>query len=175
MAPDVWTEADLDSLPDDGNRFEILEGSLLATPPRGGRHQYIGDELRGRLSSAAPPGWRVVTAIGVRVPRGNLIPDIVVLRAGADLDLTWHDAADVALVVEIASPSTETIDRGSKALKYAEARIPSYWRVAVDGTLTVHELAADAGHAVVATAAPGDTWTATQPFDVTITPADLLD
>ena len=171
--PYVWTEADLEKLPDDGHRYEILEGSLVMTPPPGGRHQNAGAELLDLLRATSPPGWRALYELGVRIPRGNFVPDIVVLRPGADLDVIWHDPADVALVVEIASPSTETMDRGTKTLKYAEAGIPAYWRIGRDGTLVVYELV-DGEYAVIATVLPGESWTAAQPFPVTVAPADLL-
>lgn len=122
--PDSWTEADLNALPDDGHRYEILDGSLLVTPLANGYHQSIEGDLYLALRKAAPPEWRVLTNIGVRVPAGNFVPDIAVVRAEADLSATWHDPDTVGLAVEIASKSTEVNDKGNKVIKYAEAGIP---------------------------------------------------
>ncbi|SCG74694.1 Uma2 family endonuclease [Micromonospora humi] len=44
-------------------------------------------------------------------------------------DGLWLHAADVALVVEIESPSSRRYDRLIKPTLYAEAGIPHYWRV----------------------------------------------
>lgn len=88
--------------------------------------------------------------------------------------VTWRDPSDVALVVEIASPSTETADKSSKAVKYAEAGIPAYWRVARDGTIAVHALVADAQYGIIATVKPGQSWTATLPFPVLLDPSALV-
>jgi Uma2 family endonuclease len=170
--PHFWSEADLESLPDDGHRYETLRGTLIMTPPAHAHHQIRSFELSAVLRGAAPQGWRVVPELGVRVPEGNFIPDIVVLRPGAELGV-WHEAPDVQLVAEIASPSTEFTDKGAKLQLYAEAGIPSYWRMERDGTLIVHELDG-AAYATVATVPPGETWTAERPFPVTVDPAALL-
>lgn len=170
--PDFWSEADLESLPEDGHRYEILRGTLIMTPPAHGHHQIRSFGLARLLHGAAPPGWRAVPELGVRVPNGNFVPDIVVLRPRTTVGV-WHESADVGLVVEVASPSTSPFDRHIKMQVYAEAGIPSYWRVERDGTLIVHELDG-AEYATVATVPPGETWTAERPFPVTVDPAALL-
>lgn len=172
--PDFWTEADLDVLPDDGHRYEILDGSLVVTPPPTDGHQSVGTALLVALRAAAPRGWRVLPELGVRVPGGNVIPDVVVLHPHAARNVTWREASDVALVVEVASPSTEVNDRGNKAIKYAEAGIPAYWRVARDGAVTVHALVDESQYGIIATVKPGATWIASIPFPVTLDPAALV-
>lgn len=79
----------------------------------------------------------------------------------------------MALAVEVASKSTEDNDRGTKAIKYAKAGIPSYWRVARDDTVYVHALVAEEQYGIVATVKPGTTWTAIQPSGVVVDPAVL--
>lgn len=172
--PDFWTEADLEALPDDGHRYEIINGSLVMTPPPTDGHQSIGVQLLLALRNAAPPGWRVLYELGVRIPSGNLIPDLVVLYPHAAREVDWRDPRDVALVVEVASPSTEDYDRTIKVLKYAQAGIPAYWRVARDGTVTVYALVAEAQYGIIATVKPGTTWKATFPFEVTLNPDALV-
>ena len=81
--PDYWSEADLNDLPADGHRYEIVDGSLLVTPPPLDIHQGIGAKLLILLATAAPAGWRVLYEVGVRVPGGNFIPDLVVLKPDA--------------------------------------------------------------------------------------------
>ncbi|MFY1687424.1 Uma2 family endonuclease [Plantactinospora sp. WMMB782] len=78
---------------------------------------------------AASPGWRVIREIGLHVPGGNAIPDVTVLRAGAPRQVMWHGPEDVALVVEVESPSSRRPDRFTKLGLHAEAGIESYWRI----------------------------------------------
>jgi Uma2 family endonuclease len=172
--PDSWTEADLDALPDDGHRFEIVDGSLLATPPAKDDHQGIGMNLAILLRQAAPQGWRVLYGVGVRVPGGNLIPDIVVLKPGSAHGVEWREASDVALVVEIASKSTEATDRSLKVIKYAEAGVPAYWRVARDGAVTIHTLVDEAQYGITDIIKPGSVLAVTYPFPVSLDPAALV-
>ena len=173
--PDYWGEADLDVLPDDGHRYEIVDGSLLMAPPPSQVHQRIGGNLFMALRLAVPDGWRVLYEIGVRVPGGNFIPDIVALRPGAAPNVDWSESDDIALVVEIASKSTRVTDRTLKAAKYAEAGIASYWRVDADGTVTVHTEPVDDEYTRSVTVRPGETRRIEFPFSVELVPADLVD
>jgi Uma2 family endonuclease len=123
------TEGDLDELPRDGYRYEIIDGSLHVTPPADDVHHEVADEIRAVLREAAPPGWRAIREIGVRVPGGLVIPDITVLRPGAPRGRKWAEPVDVALVVEVESPSSRRHDRFTKLGLYAEAGVESYWRI----------------------------------------------
>jgi Uma2 family endonuclease len=172
--PDSWTEADLDALPDDGHRYEIIDGGLLVTPPARDDHQELGMNLAILLRQAAPEGWRVLYEVGVRVPGGNLIPDIVVLNPGSARGVQWRDAPDVALVVEIASQSTEATDRSLKVIKYAEAGVPAYWRVGRDGAVTIHNLVDEAQYGITDIIKPGSVLAVTYPFPVSFDPATLV-
>ena len=172
--PDSWTEADLDALPDDGHRYEIVDGSLLMTPPARDDHQGIGMNLAILLRQAAPEGWRVLYEVGVRVPGGNLIPDIAVLKPRSARGIQWRDASDVALVVEIASKSTDVTDRSLKVIKYAEAGVPAYWRVAREGAVTIHTLVDEAQYGITDIIKPGSVLAVTYPFLVRFDPAALV-
>lgn len=52
------------------------------------------------------------------------------LNPGSARGVQCRNASDVAVVVEIFSTSTEATDRSLKVIKYAEAGVPAYWRVA---------------------------------------------
>jgi Uma2 family endonuclease len=90
------------------------------------------------------------------------------------LDAVWQEAAAIGLVIEVASDSTQDMDAGSKAIKYARADIPAYWRVAQDGTVTVDGLVRSGGYGLVTKVVPGQAWQATVPFPVTIEPEVLI-
>ncbi len=47
----VWTVADLERLPDDGNRYEILHGELLVTPLPSNGHQGVAGRIARLLSN----------------------------------------------------------------------------------------------------------------------------
>lgn len=173
--PDYWGEADLDVLPDDGHRYEIVDGSLLVTPPPLDGHQGIGANLLMMLRGAMPSGWRVLYEIGVRVPGGNFIPDVVVLKPGSARNVEWRESADVALVVEIASKPTHVTDRTLKAAKYADAGIPAYWRVGGDGTVTMHTAPEDGEYTRAQVVRPGETIRVDHPFPVDVVPDALVD
>jgi Uma2 family endonuclease len=167
-----WVEADLNLLPNDGNRYELIDGSLHVTPPTFYRHNKIGLRISRVLEDAAPADWGVVYEAGVRVPAGNLIPDVVVLRPDFDPEVTWHTAAELALVVEIESRSSRRDDRDVKPGLYAEAGIPAYWRVERHSEgphLHAYELV-DGGYREVSWVRPGVTWRATSPYPVLLDP-----
>ena len=169
---DGWVEADLDWLPDDGNRYELIDASLHVTPPPSYGHNAVGLRICRILEDAAPADWRVVYESGVRIPAGNVIPDVVVLRPGFDREATWRKPADVALAVEIESRSSRRDDREEKPGLYAEAGIPAYWRIErhPEGPhLHAHELV-DGEYVHVAWVRPGVAWQGTSPFPVFLEP-----
>lgn len=164
----VWTVADLDDLPDDGRRYELVDGVLHVSPGPTWRHNTVGSRLARQLEAACPEGLMVVApAGGILIPRGYLIADLAVVDAAlADLDHHAAGPEQVRLVVEVASPSTSLDDRRDKTILYAEAGIASYWRVEQVPTprLVVQELQ---GGAYVEVAA-GVNLTVTLPFPVTV-------
>jgi Uma2 family endonuclease len=131
-APDgAWTEPDLHLFPQDGHRYEIIDGCLHATPPPPGWHEAIVHAVVATLRAAAPTGWWVCERLGIEIGASNVVPDVTVLRPRSS-GAVWSDPADVALAVEVETPATRRYDRVLKPTLYAEAGIPSYWRVELD-------------------------------------------
>lgn len=131
---DSWTVEDLAHLPDDGQRYEIIDGSLLVSPPPALGHQGIARRLVAALNHHMGAEWEAVEAVGVVLrskPSVRMVePDVVV----APSETLWSGgatltAADVLLAVEIVSPSSVTTDRVTKPAMLAEAGVPAYWRV----------------------------------------------
>lgn len=76
-----WEPDDLPKLPDDGHRYEIVDGHLRMSPSPPWRHNTAAFELGVVLKSAAPPELAVVVpAGGVLTPRACLIPDLAVVK-----------------------------------------------------------------------------------------------
>lgn len=132
--PAPWTVEDVYALPEDGMRHELLDGTLLVSPPPSVTHQLAAQRLVSALGAAAGPDLEVLEAVGVRISHGLLAPDIVVARAAAVHTAGRElQAADVLTVGEIVSPSSRTSDRRWKPEAYAEAGIVTFLRVELDG------------------------------------------
>ena len=75
-----WTRAALDTLPEDGNRYEIVDGELFVSPAPRIRHQIVLANLLLRLAPVTPDAWRILPApVDVALADDTVIqPDIVV-------------------------------------------------------------------------------------------------
>ena len=125
-AADIW------DTPEDGNRYEVIDGALFVTPPPSFGHQNtIAKLLRHLLPFVAERGLgKVIPApLGVVLDDENGVqPDIVYVsreRLGIVSERGIEGAPD--LVVEVLSPRTQARDRGIKMRRYAAAGIPHYW------------------------------------------------
>jgi|GEM_PF-1810588 len=165
--PPVWDEAAVAALPEDGHRYEIYDGALLVSPPANWDHQGVEFTVAVALHQAAPPGWRVLTDLGIDCGDNKLVPDVAVVRAGASKhNKQYGPARDVALVVEVESPSTRMNDRNAKLASYAQAGIESYWRVertSAGWVVVVYQLADDS-YQQLHRLEPGRSATLTAPY-----------
>jgi Uma2 family endonuclease len=129
-----WTRDDLARLPDDGNRYEVLDGALLVTPQAAFGHQraawrlafLIGDYCeRHRIGQIVCPG---------AVPHGDseLQPDIQVIPGHHAFSAEWTELPTPILVVEVLSPSTKRRDFGIKRDAYLRWGVAEYWIVDID-------------------------------------------
>jgi Uma2 family endonuclease len=171
---DWFTADDLDSLPDDGQRYELLDGELLVTPSPRVRHQNVAGELYYLLRLVVPPGLRLLPApMDVRFgPKRQLQPDLLVIH-DEGLEAVRVESVPL-LVVEILSPGTRTRDQVTKRRAYEQEGVASYWIVdPKTPSLTVLELQ-DGAYVEVARVQGTQAWTAIAPYAVTVVPADLL-
>jgi Uma2 family endonuclease len=171
-----FTVADLESIPDDRHRYELLDGTLLVTPAPGWAHQDAASRLWQVLESARPPELRVIGApFAVQLTDDTeLQPDVLVARF-TDLTLKNLPTAPV-LAVEVRSPNTALIDQTLKKAAYARHGVSAYWIVDPDPdkpSVVVYELG-PAGYVEV-TQAVGDAVLAVdRPFPIRLRPSDLL-
>ncbi|QBR92270.1 Uma2 family endonuclease [Nocardioides euryhalodurans] len=169
------TAADLAAMPDDGHRYELIDGTLVVTPAPSLRHQLVSSRLANLLDRHCPTGLLVLTApTDVRLADDTLLqPDILVV-ARETFDREKQSLPAVLLAVEILSPSTRHVDLSLKRARYEVAGCPAYWVVDPDALeLTAWELSGDAyrevGHV------SGDAaFAATQPFPVEVVPTELV-
>jgi Uma2 family endonuclease len=170
-----FTVGDLDRMPDDGRRYELLDGTLIVSPRPVNAHQEVAAELLGLLRSVCPAGLRAIPEPAVQVSATTEFdPDIVVIHR-EHLDAVKCTEPPV-LVVEIRSPSTALIDLNRKKAAYERFGVPSYWIIDPDAqrpSLTVFELAGKR-YATAAYIAGDDAFRARQPFPVDVTPSTLV-
>jgi Uma2 family endonuclease len=168
------TRADLEQMPDDGHRYELLDGVLIVSPAPRPLHQRAVGRMFILLTEACPEGLEVFTApLDVVLADDTVLePDVLVARQS---DLADRDLPAVPLLaVEVLSPSSRRIDLLLKHSRLEAAGCPTYWVVDPDEpSLTAWELS-DAKYVPVATVTGTQPYAATTPFPVTITPADLV-
>lgn len=125
------TVDDLDQVPDDGWRYEIIDGSWHISPPPSNLHQVVVHQLYDRLRTRCPDGLTAWIGSGMRLAVDRwLVPDVMVLLASA-AQSTGVGAApeDIILVVEVVSPPNAANDLITKRALYAEHGIKHYWIV----------------------------------------------
>lgn len=168
------TVADLDTMPDDGHRYELIDGTLLVTPAPSVRHQRASMRLSVLLDSMCPPQLEVFAAPldVVLGPNTGVQPDLLVARRE---DLTDNNLPTAPLLaVEILSPSTRLVDLNLKRAAFERAGVASYWVVDPEAPrLTVWELR-DGAYVEIADVVGDESWTAQAPYAVTIVPSALL-
>jgi Uma2 family endonuclease len=129
-----WTYDDYAALPDDENRYEIVNGVLIMAPAPSPEHQSITVRIAYSMFphiDLAGIGKLFTAPIDVDLgPKNVYQPDLVVIL-NAHLDRVTEKKIIGApdLVVEVASPSTAAYDRLTKYEKYAQAGITEYWIV----------------------------------------------
>jgi Uma2 family endonuclease len=165
---------DLETMPDDGHRYELLDGTLVVSPAPGWSHQDVVGNAYMLLRVACTRGHRVLLApfevtFGTRDT--ELQPDVLVARYG-DLTAKNLPAAPV-LAVEVRSPSTALVDLHLKKAAYERFGVASYWIIDPERpSLTAYELRGGS-YAEVAFVEGDQTAALAYPFPVEVCPADL--
>ncbi|MFI7633068.1 Uma2 family endonuclease [Nonomuraea sp. NPDC049400] len=168
-----YTVDDLLKLPDDGNRYELFNGSLLVSPAPTSPHQRAIFRLQLILDEAAPAELEPLSTVNLRVTdKDYYIPDVVIVPA--DTAQLMFSPGELHLAVEVVSPSTKMRDKVLKAGAYAAAGIPVYWRVELDEgpALYVYELNGDTYDPPTVYKA-GEVANLTVPFPLSFDPAEL--
>jgi Uma2 family endonuclease len=174
----AWTYEDLLRLPDDGKRYEIIEGTLYEMPSPLLAHAQVIANLMFHLGMPARSlGARLFTApLHVFIAGGNLVqPDvIVVLPQGAARPVPRGVQGPPDLAIEVLSPSNRGHDRLTKRSLYVQAGVREYWIVDPDArTIDVLTLHLDAFH-LIQTAAAVDRLESPLLTSLSITAADIF-
>lgn len=178
-----WTVADLQSLPEDGLRYEIIDGLLLVSPSPAPLHQRMVLRVARLLEDVCPADCEVFASPLAWEPdeETSLEPDVLVMR---NADVTPKRlTGDPLLVVEVLSRSSRGKDRALKFERYQRGGIPQYWIVDPGGatfgkqdrppSVEVFDLV-DGEYRLQARATGDETAAITGPLAVSVTPSALI-
>ena len=132
-----FTSADLALMPDDGNRYEIIEGELYVSRQLSYEHQYTCNRC-GHLVEQ----WNEQSGLGVVLQAPGVIfaedddvaPDVVWItrnRLERSVDDAGHLHTAPELVIEVLSPgrANEFSDLQAKLDLYSRRGVEEYWIV----------------------------------------------
>src|SRR5256885_7670358 len=124
-----YTVDDLEWMPDDGHRYELIDGELLVSPAPGWPHQSVVVRLTVLLDAACPRDLRVVSGpFGIRPDKFNEYqPDVLVARYADLQERETYLPTPPVLAVEVISPTSGIRDATLKKAVYARLGVPSYW------------------------------------------------
>jgi Uma2 family endonuclease len=130
---------DLDAMPEDGNRYEVIEGELFVSRAPGLPHQILSGNIVYEFKKyldQTPIGIVVATPGLVFSQYSGVIPDIVFFTHGRGEEIISGERLVAApdIVIEILSPGRENIsrDRVAKRQLYAKHGVKEYWIVDSD-------------------------------------------
>lgn len=149
-APMFLTYEDYLHVPDDGRRYELLQGELAVSPAPFTVHQRVSRNLELILASfveAGQLGEVFYAPIDVILDRGTVVQPDLVYVARQRLGIVSRRGIEAApdLVVEILSESTADRDRGIKQALYAQYGVAHYWIIDVEAKCIEERLRNDAG------------------------------
>ncbi len=126
-----YTVADLDLLPDDGNRYEVLAGTLLVTPSPGSAHQGVAARLAALFASHILARRIRLFSPGLVTtpPLTQLEPDLLIVPPRFALGTPWAEIGEHWLAVEILSRSSRVYDREFKRDAYLALGVREVWLV----------------------------------------------
>ena len=168
------TRDDLETMPDDGHRYELLDGILIVSPAPRPRHQEAVASLLVVLRQAAPRDLLVLTApLDVALTNDTVLqPDVLVARRS---DFSERDLPTAPLLaIEVLSPHTRRFDLLLKRDRLQTAGCPSYWVVDVDEPSIIALQLVDGVYVEVGRAAGSQRIQLSQPFEVAFSPAELV-
>jgi len=132
----LMTIDDLDAMPEDGNRYEVIEGELFVSRAPGLPHQIVLGNILHQLMTYLErnPIGRVIATPGLVFSQfSGVIPDLVFYSHARGKKIIANDRLNAApeIVVEILSPGRENIsrDRIAKRQLYAKHSVSEYWIV----------------------------------------------
>jgi Uma2 family endonuclease len=170
---DPLTYDDLREMPEDGHRYELIDGALIVTPAPRMSHQNVVMNLAGLLWTTLPESLKVFAAPVDYVVSDTTVlqPDVLVVRRSDVGEYNLLHAPVVA--IEVLSPSTRRIDAGTKRLTFEAAGVPHYWLVDPDVPSIVALELVDGAYREAASVVGHEVFEITAPFAFSVKPVDL--
>jgi Uma2 family endonuclease len=132
-ATSLWTYSEYARLPDDGDRYEVIDGEVCVTPAPGPRHQDVAAKLFRALDDyvEAHDLGRMYWDVDLLFVTGQFLRPDMVFVPKAVLGAVTDRGVEAApgLVVEVVSPHSGGIDRIKKPPRYRDFGVPEYWVV----------------------------------------------
>ncbi|MEX2049371.1 MAG: Uma2 family endonuclease [Gemmatimonadota bacterium] len=141
-----WSYAEYARLPDDGNRYEVIDGEVCMTPAPGPAHQEIAANLYVILRAYVHEHGlgKVLWDVDLLFVSGAYLrPDLVFVPTNVLAGITDRGVeSPPGLVVEVLSPHSRRIDRELKPPRYKAFGVPEYWVVdSTSASVEVHRFA----------------------------------
>ncbi|WP_017586657.1 Uma2 family endonuclease [Nocardiopsis ganjiahuensis] len=133
LGPAPLTVDDLRRTPDDGRRYELVDGRLDVSPAPVFLHSRVETRLSIHLGNLAPVECEIITGPGININADRThhrIPDLVVIST-EDAESPYLTKPPL-LAVEVVSPESVLRDHHTKKHEYAAFGIPSYWVITPD-------------------------------------------
>lgn len=129
-----WTAEMVRALPEDGKRYECIDGELLVSTTPEVTHQRAVGEMYYRLRLALDPLRQVevlTSPADIELEPTTLVqPDVFVCPQNTRRGMhQWSDIASLHVAIEVLSPSTARVDRVKKRRFFARVGVPQYWVV----------------------------------------------
>ena len=176
-----WTYKDYKRLPDDGRRYEIIEGVLYVTAAPNFDHQYTVGEIFATLRMYVRErqlGVVIAAPFEVHLPgiARPVQPDVLFIAAGR---APRPGAADFTgapdLVIEVLSRSTARTDKVVKFSAYERAGVREYWLVDPrTHSVEIYALSEEGAYEMTGQYIPGETIVSTVLSDLALPVDDLF-
>lgn len=145
-----WTVEMLDALPDDGQRYEVIDGTLHVTPAPSDVHQLVAGAFYRRVHEylqGSPLAYALFSPADVRKgdrTRNRVQPDVFVVRfVDAKRPTYPYSLTDLLLVIEVESPRNPLLDYQVKRELYLAQGVPEYWIANADARVVSRWRSAD--------------------------------
>lgn len=168
------TRADLAAMPDDGHRYELIDGVLVVSPAPRIAHQRAVASMYLLLHESCPAELEVLFApVDVALSDDTVMqPDLLVARRG---DFTERDLPMAPVIaVEVLSPSTRAFDLLLKKDRLQRAGCAHYWVIDPDVPTIIAWQLVDGVYVESGRAEGDDFLVLTEPFPVEIRPTSII-
>lgn len=164
-----WTAEEVRGFPDDGNRYEVVDGALLVSPSPRLLHQRACSSLERALHpfvTAHRLGEVFRSPADIEFDVRTLVqPDVfVVPLVDGRRPRDWTETRTLTVAIEVLSPSTARADRTVKRRKHQAVGTPEYWIVDLDARVVERWTPGDERPAILAERLAWRPATAVAPF-----------